>query len=250
MMEKEKDASARAVEFAAGFAADKGICRFTRFLDPAQAASAAAVARGHGVAFASWGGYEQAERTIGCFFPRGETVDRDQYPLVCLHSAFSAKFCSLSHRDILGAFMALGLTRDCIGDIIIGDEDVFLFVAQQSSGLVAQSLTSAGKTPLCFHVPEGDVVLPEPRGTAFHAVAASLRLDAVIACAYHLSRSEASEAIRAGGIKLDHIPCDRVDTPVAEGAMLSMRGKGRIRLQRIEGLTRKQRIGLTFFRYE
>lgn len=210
----------------------------------------AAVARGHGVAFASWGGYEQAERTIGCFFPRGETVDRDQYPLVCLHSAFSTKFCSLSHRDILGAFMALGLTRDCIGDIIIGDEDVFLFVAQQSSGLVAQSLTSAGKDAPLFSragrrrgSPSRGVRLSTP-------VAASLRLDAVIACAYHLSRSEASEAIRAGGIKLDHIPCDRVDAPVAEGAMLSMRGKGRIRLQRIEGLTRKQRIGLTFFRYE
>ena len=56
--------------------------------------------------------------------------------------------------------------------------------------------------------------------------------------------------IRAGLIKLNHIPCERVDVAVEEGAMLSARGKGRIKLQKVEGLTRKQRIGVTFFRYE
>lgn len=56
--------------------------------------------------------------------------------------------------------------------------------------------------------------------------------------------------IRAGLVKLNHLPCERVDTAVEEGAMLSVRSKGRIKLQKIEGLTRKQRIGVTFFRYE
>ena len=32
--------------------------------------------------------------------------------------------------------------------------------------------------------------------------------------------------------------------------LVSVRGKGRIQLRKIEGLTRKQRIGVTFFRYE
>ena len=45
-MEMEKDASARAFAFAAGFAAEKGIPRFTRFLDPAQAEKAASEASG------------------------------------------------------------------------------------------------------------------------------------------------------------------------------------------------------------
>ena len=51
-------------------------------------------------------------------------------------------------------------------------------------------------------------------------------------------------------VKLNHIPCEQVDAAVAEGAMLSVRGRGRIQLRKIEGLTRKQRIGVTFFRYE
>ena len=97
---------------------------------------------------------------------------------------------------------------------------------------------------------EGKVSVPEPQGTAFHDTLSSMRLDAVLAGAYRLSRTESSALIRGGLVKLNHIPCERADVAVEEGALLSVRGKGRVRLQSIEGLKRKQRIGVTFFRYE
>lgn len=146
--------------------------------------------------------------------------------------------------------MALGLTRDSIGDIIIVDSDIYLFVVAQTADFIAQSMNSAGKVPLRFEPIDGEIQIPEPKGICFHDTLSSMRLDAVIASAYRLSRSEASELIRAGLVKLNHIPCERVDAAVAEGAMLSVRGRGRIQLRKIEGLTRKQRIGVTFFRYE
>ena len=101
----------RTLEFAARFASEKGIARYTRFLDPVQVAAAKQIAREHGAAFSVWGGYEQAERQIGCFLPWGEEASSSDFPLVCLHSRFSSKFCSLSHRDLLGAFMALEIGR-------------------------------------------------------------------------------------------------------------------------------------------
>ena len=240
----------RTFEFAARFACEKGIARYTRFLDPMQETSARQIAKEHGASFSVWGGYEAAERKIGCFLPWDEQAAREDFPLVTLHSRFSAKFCSLSHRDLLGAFMALGLTRDSIGDIIIVDSDIYLFVMAQTADFIAQSMNSAGKVSLRFEPVSGEIRVPEPKGTCFHDTLSSLRLDAVIAAAYRLSRSEASDMIHAGLIKLNHIPCERVDMSVEEGAMLSARGKGRVKLQKIEGLTRKQRIGVTFFRYE
>ena len=240
----------RTFEFAARFACEKGIVRYTRFLDPMQEMAAMQIAQERGAGFEAWGGYETAERKIGCFLPWGEHSAHDDFPLVTLHSRFSSKFCSLSHRDLLGAFMALGLTRDSIGDIIIVDSDIYLFVTAQTADFIAQSMNSAGKVPLHFQSVNGEVRIPEPKGTCFHDTLGSLRLDAVIAAAYRLSRSEASDMIRAGLIKFNHIPCERVDMSVEEGAMLSARGKGRVKLQKIEGLTRKQRIGVTFFRYE
>lgn len=240
----------RTFEFAARFAAEKEIVRFTRFLDPAQAVEAEKIARQHGVKFSSWGGYDSAERAIGCFAPRNTDVERSEFPLVSLHSRYSSKFCSVSHRDMLGAFMALGLTRDSIGDIIIVDSDIYLFVMAQTADFIMQGMHSAGKATLRFEPVTGEIRIPEPRGSCFHDTLSSLRLDAVVASAYRLSRNESGDMIRAGLVKLNHLPCDRVDTAVEEGAMLSVRSKGRIKLQKIEGLTRKQRIGVTFFRYE
>ncbi len=240
----------RTFEFAARFASEKEIMRFTRFLDPAQAVEAEKIAHEHGVRFSSWGGYDSAERVIGCFMPQDMSVEKSNFPLTALHSRYSSKFCSLSHRDMLGSFMALGLTRDNIGDIIIVDSDIYLFVVKQVADFILQGMTSAGKAALHFKAVEGEVSVPEPKGTAFHDTLSSMRLDAVIAGAYRLSRTESSTMIRGGLVKLNHIPCDRVDASVAEGAMLSLRGKGRVRLQKIDGLTKKQRIGVTFFRYE
>ena len=240
----------RTFEFAARFACEKGIVRYTRFLDPVQEAAARQIAKEHDAGFEAWGGYAASERKIGCFLPWGENAAHADFPLVALHSRFSSKFCLLSHRDLLGAFMALGLTRDSIGDIIIVDSDIYLFVAAQTAGFIAQNMNSAGKVSLHFEPVSGEIRIPEPKGTCFHDTLSSLRLDAVIAAAYRLSRSEASDMIRAGLIKFNHIPCERVDMSVEEGAMLSARGKGRVKLQKIEGLTRKQRIGVTFFRYE
>ena len=240
----------RTFEFAARFASEKGIERFTRFLDPAQAVEAEKIAREHGVRFSSWGGYDSAERVIGCFMPWDLNMDKSEFPLTALHSRYSSKFYSLSHRDLLGSFMALGLTRDNIGDIIIVDSDIYLFVVKQVADFILQGMTSAGKVALHFKTLEGEVSVPEPKGTAFHDTLSSMRLDAVVAGAYRLSRTESGMMIRGGLVKLNHIPCERVDAPVAEGAMLSLRGKGRVRLQKIDGLTKKQRIGVTFFRYE
>ena len=224
--------------------------RFSRFLDPAQAVQAAHFARDYGAKLALWGGYEGAERVIACFYPSHEQVEENQYPVVCLHSRFSEKFCSISHRDLLGAFMSLGLTRSCLGDIIIVGSDIYLFAHEQTADFIAQSMVSAGKTPLHLSILSEIPTMPEPEGTRFSAVVSSLRLDAVLAAAYRLSRSESAEIIRAGLVKVDHMACERGDALVRENTLFSVRGRGRIRLLSVDGTTRKQRIGITFFRYE
>lgn len=239
----------KAIENAARLAGNKGLVRFTRFLDPAQAAQAGQLARIHGACFASWGGYDRAERVIGCFYPVGDEVAQCEYPLVCLHSRYAAKFCSISHRDLLGAFMALGLTRDSVGDMIIVGSDIYLFTVEHTADYIAQAMKSAGKASLDFQALPQMPVIPEPEGASFSVVVSSLRLDTVIAAAYRLSRSESADMIRSGMVKVNHLVCERVDVILAEDTLLSVRGKGRIRLISIDGLTRKQRIGITFFRY-
>ena len=244
-----EDVSAQ-LENAARTASLRSIRRYTRFLDPAQAQEAAQLARHCGVTLSLWGGYPGAERAVGCFSAQGDEPKEAEYPVACLHARCSQRFFTITHRDLLGAFMALGLTRDTVGDIILSEADVYLFATAATAEFIAGALTSAGKASLRFEVLDEAPPMPPPRGETFHAVISSLRLDAVLAAAYRLSRGEAAEVIRAGSVKLNHLPCERTDAPVTEGALLSLRGRGRVRLQEIGGTTRKQRIGVTFFRYE
>ena len=242
--------SLKTLENAARFVASKGLMKYTRFLDPAQAVQAERVAQEYGALFSGFGGYDDAERVMGCFHPADEVPDKTEFPLTCLHARYNQRFSSITHRDLLGAFMALGLTRDCIGDMIISDADVFLFATDGTADFIAASMTSAGKASLHFrpldHIPQ----MPAPKGSTFSSVVSSMRLDVILAAAYRLSRSESAQAIHSGSIKVDQLPCERVDAILKEGALLSMRGKGRVRLISVDGLTRKQRIGVTFFRYE
>lgn len=77
----------------------------------------------------------------------------------------------------------------------------------------------------------------------------ALRLDAVLAAGYRLSRAEAQKLIRAGLVKLDHVPELRADARVEAGSLLSARGYGRLRVDEVQGETRKGRVGLMLFRY-
>ena len=239
----------KAIENAARLAGERGIVKFTRFLDPAEVIQAQHIAKLHGACFCSWGGYEHAERVVGCFCPYGDIVTHEEYPLVCLHSRYSSKFCTISHRDLLGAFMSLGLTRDSVGDMIIVESDIYVFAYAQTADYIAQSLTSAGRVHLDFSILSSIPQMPEPEGTHFVSVVSSLRLDAVLAAAYKLSRSDAADMIRSGLVKVNHQICERVDFLLTEDTLLSVRGKGRVRFVSIDGMTRKQRIGITLFRY-
>ena len=234
--------SLKSLENAARLAGEKGLVRFSRFLDPAEAANASALARRFGAAFASFGGYPQAERTIGCFFPKGEAIDDGEYPLVCLHSRYSSKFCSVSHRDLLGAFMSLGLTRSCIGDIIIVDADIYLFAHVQAAEFIAQSMTSAGKTSLAFRALDVIPPMPEPAGVRFSSVVSSLRLDGVLAAAYKLSRSESKGLVEHEKVLVGGIPMLSASYTPKEGDIISVRGYGKFIYCGIKLETKKGRL--------
>jgi RNA-binding protein YlmH len=81
------------------------------------------------------------------------------------------------------------------------------------------------------------------------ATVASLRLDAVVAAAYQLSRSEAAALIRGGKLKLNFLPEQRVDRVVEEGAILSLAGQGRAELIEVGGVSRKGRIHIQVARW-
>ncbi len=230
-------------------AASAYVSRFTRFLDPAEVGELKQAARAYKLSVTIWGGYPDAERCLAAV--GGDSAPKpEDFPLTVLESTYNSRFASITHRDVLGAYMALGLTRDCIGDIIIKNGVIYLFTVDTMSDFISESLTSAGRVSLSFHRVRDMSRIPPPEGIYFRGTVSSLRLDAVLAEGFRISRTEAAELIRAGRVKLNYLPVLRTDAPVSEGAMLSLSGHGRVSLRSIDGLTKKQRIGITFFRFQ
>lgn len=77
----------------------------------------------------------------------------------------------------------------------------------------------------------------------------SLRLDAVVAGGFRLSRGTAAELIGMGRVKLRHLPEERPDARVAPGDAISVRGYGRLTVDAVGLPNRKGRLPLTMTRY-
>lgn len=223
---------------------------YSRFLEPAAQAQARAAAAEAGVQVRMFGGYEGAERYVAAFWTRQEPED-GAFPLSCLELCWDARYASPGHRDLLGAAMGLGLERDATGDIAPAEDAgrAYLFVHRDVAAYVCANLCSAGRAHLKVRCAGGTVRVRPPQGEVLRVTVPSARLDAVLAAGYRLSRSEAQRRIEGGLVKRNHEETLRGDVHLEAGDLLSVRGCGRMRVESIEGTTRKGRLALRLFRY-
>ncbi len=199
-----------------------------------------------------FGGYEDAERQMLVYLPEYMSeycLFEDDSPLVCLEARFYEKD-TLSHRDFLGALMGAGIARETIGDICVGEDYCNFFVTAEIAPYVQQYFLSAGRVKLRIRqIPLTSLQLPQPETKEIKDTVASVRLDSVISSGFRIGRSLAVQYIQAGKAAIDGLPCEKPDKPVDEGAKISVRGLGKIKLRTIGGQTKKGRISITIERY-
>ena len=77
----------------------------------------------------------------------------------------------------------------------------------------------------------------------------SLRLDAVAASGFSLSRGKAADLIASGRFQLNHRECVKPDRTVAQGDVLTCRGLGKCVVKEVGGPSKKGRTMLVLERY-
>lgn len=98
-------------------------------------------------------------------------------------------------------------------------------------------------------IPAEELQLPDEKLKEISATVASMRLDAVAAMGFGISRTKMAEEIVSQKVKLNWsviTDCSRI---VGEGDTISIRGKGRVEIAKINGETKKGRIFLVLKRY-
>ena len=199
-----------------------------------------------------FGGYPDAERKMLVYLP--DYLDEnalygEDAPCICLRAAFF-QGDSPSHRDFLGALMGAGVARETVGDICVGEGSCDFFVTAEIAPYLLQNFTSAGRTKLHLErIPLTDACIPEPEVKEIKDTLASLRLDSVISSGFRIGRSLAAQYVTGGRAAMDGLPCEKPDKPVSEGTKISVRGLGKIKLVKVNGKTKKDRISVVIHRY-
>lgn len=147
--------------------------------------------------------------------------------------------------------MGSGIVREAVGDILVGKQSCDFFVTTEIAPYILQNFDSAGRVNLKLQqIPLNMASLPEQKFTEIKDTVASVRLDSILSAGFRISRSMASEYICAGKAAVDGLTCEKPDRSISEGAKISLRGFGKIKLSQIGHTTKKGRISVVIHRYE
>lgn len=223
----------------------RGVPCFLGFLDLREQAEAQGMLRSlifdQHVAF--YGGYADAERTFFSVSPAYYDATESDYPLCTVAFRYRTEK-KLTHRDVLGTLMSLGIRRDAVGDILCGEGISVVFLREEIATYVCEQVERIGG--------EGVVVIADYDGDlpisveyeSIRETVASPRLDSVVKALIRTSREQAAEWIRIGAVSLNHQPIDSVSKIVTEGDVISIRGYGRYHIDQIGPITKKGRLTL------
>lgn len=240
-MQNEEEQLRRRFEELADRARTRGKWTFSRFLTPAeQAVLKKSPAGTHAVLL---GGHPGAERALAAFGPDGEDTPA-QAPVVCLCAAPAApKFApALTHRDFLGALMALGLKRETLGDIVVADNCGWVFCDPAAADFIQQNMDRVARTAVRVTRPDTVPALAAALPEISQISAASDRLDALAAAVWNLSRSESRALFSAGRVFVNGGSAENPARACAPGDTVSVRGFGRFDFVGISGETRRGRL--------
>ena len=222
--------------------------KFVGFLRPEEVAEITTACRLQGCKYSFFGGYADAERVYFGAFPDWCDGGEEYFPISALTFTFRESE-QLSHRNFLGTFMSLGITRETVGDILIEKGRAVAFFSSDIVGFVKNQITKisgAGVT-----VSEG-FALPLPGMTGFSEftdTVASARLDCVVASLICGSRSRACELIEQKLVLVNSVCCDRPVKTVKSGDTVTVRSKGKFIIDSIDGKTKKDRLILKAKKY-
>ena len=190
-----------------------------------------------------WGGFEGAERRVALFGSE-ELMGYPASPAIsCLEvTPTGAKFAGeLTHRDHLGALMALGLTRETIGDIVLSSGAAYVFCVSSVAEHIKQNLVSVGRAAVVAE----DSSLPETienESSEAALTVASERLDALISAVWRIPREEAKLLCEKGLVFVDSREATKAGAQLKPGAAVSVRGHGRFYYLGVERETKKGRL--------
>ena len=219
--------------------------RYFDFYDEATQMKIADRLRYMGEPYKFWGGMADAGRKMLCIYP--EYIEDLQWPMGCLR--FPITF-ELDHRNVLGALMGLGITRENLGDIHLDQEEVqIIFNKRMEIFLKQEFKTIKGRKIKPSFYSEEEIKAYEMTFKELTIVASSQRVDGMIGKIWGFSRQDALIYIKQGRLRVNYKEIMDNDFKVHPGDILSLRGKGKAKISEMPGTTKKGKMRIVVQKY-
>lgn len=232
---------------------ERGIYTFSDFLTLAEQSDLIDVSRAGELYlphYEIYGGYDDAERVMVRFGTEEDLGYTQPWPISCVRiSPLQAKFAEeLSHRDVLGSLMNIGIERKLLGDIIISNSlhnIAFVFAEEHIADTICHELTRIRHTSVLTTIIDNPDDFPKPSYAEKNLQVKSERIDLIISHVFNLSRSQTAELFVAGKIFINGRQMSNESHTLLANDIVSVRGFGRFIYKGVTGTTRKGNLNVS-----
>lgn len=179
------------------------------------------------VAYYGGGNNSERERLRALLLPEYFEHTADDFEITVFEVSYPDKFVTLSHRNLLGAIMSIGVDRGIIGDIVNGDTIQFA-VASPFKELFQTELVKIKNAPLKLtEIPHGEFIDAAVNMKPVAILSSSYRLDSIVSLVLKEGRAKSKERVEKEKVKVNHSIVDEPSFIIETGDIISVRGFGR-----------------------
>lgn len=173
------------------------------------------------------GNNSERERLRAILLPEYFLHSADDFEITVFEVSYPDKFVTLSHRNLLGAIMSIGVDRAIIGDIVNGDKIQFA-VTSPFKELFKRELTKIKNAPLKLtEIPHSEFIDSNVNMKPAAILSSSYRLDSIVSLVLKEGRAKSKERVEKEKVKVNHSIVDEPSFIIETGDIISVRGFGR-----------------------
>ena len=158
------------------------------------------------------------------------SLDNEISSDICiLKISCNPKYLTITHRNLLGTLIHLGINRNRIGDIVIHDSLAYVAVSSNLVDFIKSNLTMINHQEVIVSQISEEITA-EDNGISKTIFLQSMRLDGVIAQAFNLSREESCDLIKREMVKVNQKITVKSFQNLKACDIISVAHKGRIKI--------------------
>ena len=169
-------------------------------------------------------------------------------PIVKLFKINTAE--KIRHQDILGSLFALNIDSSFVGDIVLYNDDYYVYIENNLSTYIKDNLNIIGNKKVVLEEVSLDVLKDyERKYEENEMIVSSLRIDSIVSSIIKSSRSKALEKIKNKEVIVNYEVMSKNSYLLKESDIFSIRRYGKYKFVGIVKSTKKDNYIVKYLKY-